>query len=176
MIAEKNLFEIGKILKPHGVKGELTVFFHEPEYMDSDCDYYFFQLEGLFVPFYIEDFHFKSNVTAQIKFRLIDSIEEATIYSNTPFYIPKELVNKTQDILLSSIWEQFTGYTVYDENRTIVGEIASVDSSTINVLFVVVKEEQELLIPATEDFILNINDKEKELHLKLPHGLLNSTL
>ncbi|NLA62802.1 MAG: 16S rRNA processing protein RimM, partial [Bacteroidales bacterium] len=32
MIDEKKLFEIGKILKPHGVKGEVTVLFNKPEF------------------------------------------------------------------------------------------------------------------------------------------------
>ena len=40
MIQEKDLSEIGKILKPHGVKGEMTVLFNKPEFADEVINFY----------------------------------------------------------------------------------------------------------------------------------------
>ena len=177
MIQEKNLFEIGKILKPHGVKGEVTVLFNKPEYADSDSNFYFFLLDGMYVPFFVEEFLFNSNVTARLKFQGIDTIEKASTYANTLVYLPKELVKEPlQEEFYDSEWDKFVGYTIFDENLSNIGTIREVDSSTINVLFIVIKDKEEVLIPATEDFILNIDNEKKQLHMKLPEGLLDHSL
>lgn len=72
--------------------------------------------------------------------------------------------------------EEFIGYTVFDENLSTIGVICEVDSSTINVLFVIVKDDEEVLIPATTDFIVKIDDQHKQLYMKLPEGLLDYSL
>ena len=61
-----------------------------------------------------------------------------------------------------------------DENNKLIGKIDSVDSSTMNVLFVVLNKDEEFLIPATQDFIIEIDSKIKQLHLNLPEGLLEN--
>jgi 16S rRNA processing protein RimM len=53
--------------------------------------------------------------------------------------------------------------------------ISGVDSATMNVLFIVVKDDEEILIPATEDFIVKIDSNEKCLYMKLPEGLLDTS-
>lgn len=176
MIQEENLFEIGKILKPHGVKGEVTVLFNNADYADSGTDFYFLFLDGMYVPFFVEEFAFNSEVTARIKFRGIDSIEEGTTYSNVQVFTPREhLEVSTQDELYDSEWEQLIGYTVFDEDLFKVGIIREIDSSTLNTLFVIFKNDVEVLVPATTDFIVNIDSKKKHLYLNLPEGLLDDT-
>ncbi len=178
MIEEKNLFEIGKLLKPHGVKGEVTVLFKKPEYADIDTKYYFLFLDGMYVPFFIEEFMFNSDVTALIKFQGFNSVEQASNYANTVVFVPNELVEALEPAqeVFDSEWDQFVGYTIIDENSSIIGVIREVDSATMNVLFIVVKDDEEILIPATEDFIVMLDSNKKHLHMKLPEGLLDSSL
>ncbi len=177
MIQEKELIEIGKILKPHGVKGEMTFLFNKKDFADADNNYYFFLLDGTYVPFFIEEFRFISNVSANIKIEGLNSIEAAINYNDTLIYLPKELIKETEEIVyLESEWDRFIGYTILDEKGKIIGVIEEVDASTMNVLFVVVNEMNEFLIPATTNFILEINSIEKELHLSLPDGLLDNGL
>ncbi|HZJ79456.1 MAG TPA: ribosome maturation factor RimM [Dysgonamonadaceae bacterium] len=177
MIDEKKLFEIGKILKPHGVKGEVTVFFNKAEFADTDHNYYFLSLDGMYVPFFVEEFLYNSDVTARIKFKGIDSIEEASNFSNTIVLIPDKLVQGVvQDEELDLEWEHLIGYTVFDENFTVIGTIDNIDSSTINTLFVVVSSDEEILIPATPDFIVKVDSDKKQLYLQLPEGLLGDSI
>lgn len=174
MIQEKNLAEIGRILKPHGVKGEMTVLFNQPEFADEDNIFFFFLLDGMYIPFYVEEFRYNSNVSARIKFEGINTIEHASTFGDTLIFISKELVKEPEEeYYIESEWDQFIGFSVFDEGSTLIGVINGVDSSTLNVLFIVIKENQELLIPATLDFILKIDPDKKELHLKLPEGLLD---
>ncbi len=174
MIQKNNLFEIGKILKPHGVGGELTVLFNKADFAEIPTDFYFFQIEGTYIPFFVEDFRFNSDVTARIKFEGIDTIEEASIYNTILVLVPYELITEVNtEVELLSTWDQYIGFTVIDENSTLLGTIKKVDSTTLNVLFIVIKENEEFLIPATNDFILKIDLEKKVLHLNLPEGLLD---
>ena len=45
--------------------------------------------------------------------------------------------------------------------------------SSVNTLFVVEREEEELLVPAQEEFIVGIDQKQKLITVELPEGLLN---
>ena len=175
MINENDLIEIGKILKPHGVKGEMIFLFTQVNFAEIDNNFYFFLLDGTYVPFFIKDFRCVSNVSASIKIEGVNTIEEAIAYNDTLIYLPKELLKDTQEEFdIESEWEQFIGYTVLDENNKLIGTIDSVDASTMNVLFVVVNKEEEFLIPATQDFIIEIDSKKKQLHLNLPEGLFEN--
>ena len=53
-----------------------------------------------------------------------------------------------------------------------LGEVTDVDTTTINTLFVVDHQGEELLIPAQEDFIVGIDQKHKVITVDLPEGLL----
>ena len=175
MINENDLIEIGKILKPHGVKGEMIFLFTQVNFAETDNNFYFFLLDGTYVPFFIKDFRFVFNVSVSIKIEGVKTIEEAIAYNDTLIYLPKELLKDTQEEFdIESEWEQFIGYTVLDENNKLIGTIDSVDASTMNVLFVVVNKEEEFLIPATQDFIIEIDSKKKQLHLNLPEGLFEN--
>ena len=46
------------------------------------------------------------------------------------------------------------------------------DTATLNTLFVVDYKGEELLIPAQEDFIIDIDRKHKVITVDLPEGLL----
>ncbi|MDD3727193.1 MAG: ribosome maturation factor RimM [Dysgonamonadaceae bacterium] len=176
MIQKKNIYEIGKILKPYGVGGELTVLYNKPEFADIASDFYFFELEGTYIPFFVEELSFNSDITARIKFEEIDTIEQASSYNNILLFLPNDLVNIKEvnnEDELSSTWDQFIGFTVIDEDSTLLGTIKEVDSTTINVLFIVIKESKEFLIPATNDFIVKVDSEEKVLQLRLPEGLLD---
>ena len=175
MIDEKKLFEIGKILKPHGINGEVTVLFKKPEFADIDTKYYFFSLDGLYVPFFVEEYRYNSDVTARVKFKGVNSIEEASIYSNAKVSLPDKFVKGLlqEEKIYETEWHQFIGYTVYDENSTIIGVIHDVDSSTVNILFIILDDdEEEILIPATSDFIIKKDCEQKQLYLQIPEGLL----
>lgn len=175
MIDEKKLFEIGRLLKPHGIKGEITVLFKKPEFADIDTKYYFFFLDGMYVPFFVEEYRYRSDVTAQVKFKGVNSIEEASIYSNAIVFLPDKFVKDLpqEEEVFETEWHKFVGYTVFDENSTIIGTIHDIDSSTVNILFIIIDDnDAEILIPATSDFIIREDSKQKQLYLRIPEGLL----
>ena len=99
MIRQEEVYKIGKIGKPHGVKGELTLFFDDDVFDRVDADYLVLLIDGILVPFYMEEWRFKSGETALVKFEDIDTKEEASEIVGSEVYFPKHLSDRGDDEL-----------------------------------------------------------------------------
>jgi 16S rRNA processing protein RimM len=68
----------------------------------------------------------------------------------------------------------FIGYDLQDVDGTSIGEIADVDLSTENAIFVVNGEnDRQLIIPANDELIVEFDLEEKVMVMDLPQGLLD---
>jgi 16S rRNA processing protein RimM len=173
MIEKNEILQIGRTQKPHGIKGELTVVFQKAEYADIDTEFYFLEIEGIPVPFFVEEFIFGTDVMARIKFEDVNDEIMASRYKNLNIFLPREFI-KTTHTRDASSWDFFVGYTIIDQHGSNLGIITEIDEATINVLFKVEDGENELLIPATEDFITKIDEKNNQLGMNLPEGLIST--
>lgn len=173
MIRQEEVYRIGKIGKPHGVKGELTLFFDDDVFDRVDADYLVLNVDGILVPFFMEEWRFKSGETALVKFCDIDTKERASELVGNEVFFPKKLSDRSDDELT---WEELYGFTVIAENHgnKAVGKVASVDDSTINVLLEVeTPDGNVVLIPASDDIITGVNPAEKTITAQIPDGLIN---
>lgn len=171
MIKSEEVFKIGNFSKPHGVKGELQLTFTDDIFDRSDCDYLVCKIDGILVPFFIEEYRFKSDTTALFKLEGIDTTEKARTLSNTEVFFPKKYAETAA--VGEMTWNSFIGYKISEVNSGYLGEVKDVDNSTINTLFVVEYNGKEVLVPAQEDFILDLNQKERTMLMQLPEGLLD---
>jgi len=137
-----------------------------------DTDFYFLEIEGIPVPFFVEDFSFSTDTTARIKFADVDDEKIASRYKNLSVFLPSEMVENVQ-VADVSPWEFYIGYSVIDQSGNELGVITEVDEATINVLFLVEKGEEKLLIPATEDFIVAVDEINRRVEMNLPEGLFD---
>ena len=172
MIKKENVFKIGQFAKPHGIKGEIALVFTSDVFDRCDADYLICEMDGILVPFFMEEYRFKSDTTALIKFENINTEDAARRFSNLDAYYPREYVD-ADDLEETYDWNYFIGFCVEDESAGDLGEITDVDESTINVLLQVSKDGKELLIPAVEEFIKEIDHESGKLFVQLPEGLLN---
>lgn len=173
MIRQEEVYRIGKIGKPHGVKGELTLFFDDDVFDRVDADYLVLCIDGILVPFYMEEWRFKSGETALVKFEDIDSKEAASELVGCEVFFPKHLSDRADDELT---WDELRGFSIADANRgnATVGKMVAVDDSTVNVLFEVETEDGSIvLVPANDDIIENVDAGKKIITARLPEGLVN---
>jgi 16S rRNA processing protein RimM len=171
MIQREDLVKIGQFKKPHGIRGEISFSFTNDSFDKSEQPFLLCELEGIFVPFLLEEYRFTSDSTALVKLKNIDSEEKAKRISHKEVYFPKEeMMEKTIDE--SFTWDYFIGYTLIDKHSGEIGLISDVDESTINTLFIIQKGEAEILIPATGEWITGKSDAKKELYVELPEGVL----
>ena len=171
MIKKENVYKIGMFNKPHGIHGELSFTFTDDIFDRADCDYLICELDGIFVPFFIEEYRFRSDSTALVKLEGIDSAERARMFTNVEVYFPAKFVEEVTPGDLS--WDFFVGFRMEDLHHGPLGEIVDVDTTTMNTLFVVDKEGEELLVPAQEAFIVGVDQEQKLVTVDLPAGLLS---
>jgi len=172
MIKENEVFKIGKFIKPHGIKGEINFSLENDVFDRVDCPYLICRIDNILVPFFIEEYRFKGKETALIKFEDIDDEEKARRMSGLEVYFPRKYYEEESNEEIEYSWNFFIGFSVIDKTAGKLGIIEDIDDKTINTLFLVKDGENELIIPATEDFIEKIDAKKKVLYLVLPEGLI----
>ena len=146
MIKKDEIFKIGIFNKPHGVKGEVSFTFTDDIFDRVDCEYLVCLLDGIFVPFFIEEYRFRSDTTALVKLEGVDTAEKARMFTNVEVYFPKKYVEQDDETEDIPTWNFFIGFKVKDVRHGDLGEIVAVDASTMNVLFAIEKDGEELLL------------------------------
>ena len=164
----EDLYKIGKIGKPHGVKGEVSFHFSDDVFDRTEAEYLMLCIDGLMVPFFMEEYRFRSDETALVKFCDIDTQERASELTGCEVFFPRDVADDDDDNLS---WAEIIGYSLIDSATSKnVGKIASVDDSTINILF---ELEDGTLIPASIELITNVDKKHKEIEIEVPDGILD---
>ena len=168
MIKEEEVYKIGKLGKTHGVKGEISFLFDDDVFDRVDADYLVLMIDGILVPFFMEEYRFRSDTTAIVKFEGIDTQERARELAGCDVWFPRALADSDDDTIT---WAAIVGFDIIDTNSgKPVGRIASVDDSTLNILFCL---EDGRLIPASEDLITGIEKENKQITINIPEGLLD---
>lgn len=172
MIRKEDLRSVGKFQKTHALKGELNMI------SDIDPEYYLegnpliMEYDGIMVPYYAESIRPKGNTSYLVKIDGIDSEKEAAVFVNKEIYIK---LNDALQWLKEEIEEEeeLLGYTVEDiSTGEILGIVSDIENSTSNVLFIVENdEEEEYYLPFNNDLIIEINEDEHKIKMKLPDGL-----
>ena len=171
MIRAEEVYKIGMFNKPHGISGELQFTFTDDIFDRVEAEYVVCPMDGILVPFFIEGYRFRSDTTALMKLEGVDMQEQARKFTNTPVFFPVKHAEEAEPGELS--WDFFTGFRVEDTAHGHLGDITDVDTSTPNTLFVINREGEELLVPAREEFILDIDAKHRVITVRLPEGLLD---
>ena len=172
MISREEVFKIGQFAKPHGIKGEITLNTQCDVFDESDDPYIICDMNGILVPFFIEDYRYKSDSSILVKLEGIDSEVDAREFVNKEVYYSLDEVD--EDSIIGGIsWDNFIGYHVVDKNHGDLGPIVDVDETTMNVLLQIDHEGEELLLPAAEDLISDVDHEKKIMSVSLPAGLLD---
>lgn len=172
MIAEESVYKVGSLTRVHGLKGEISFAFTDDVWDRVDADYLVLRVDGILVPFFLEEYRFRSDSVALLKFVDIDNADDALPYVGSDVYFPFDLTPEEAPEDLR--WSNFTGFSVFlkDVEGT-VGTISHVDDSTANVLFTIDMASGEVLVPAVEEFIVDVDYASRRLTLDLPEGLLD---
>ena len=167
MIKREEVFKIGRLGKTHGVKGEISFLFDDDVFDRTDADYLILDIDGILVPFFIEEYRFKTDNNALMKFDGIDTQEHARELTGCDVFFPR---TKTVEDEASISWTELVGYSLIDSNSgKTIGEIASIDDATINILFELTDGK---LIPASDELIQHIDTKQHHIEINLPEGIL----
>ena len=166
MIKADDVYRIGRLGKAHGVKGEITMQVEDDIFDRTDADYLVLELDNIMVPFFIEEYYFKTDTTALIKFEGIDTLERAKEFANIDVYFPRNIKDNSIDSEEEALsYPMLVGFQVND-----IGKIAYIDHQTENIMF---ELEDGTLIPASEELIEDIDVPNKQIKMTIPEGLLD---
>ena len=166
MIRREEVYKIGRLGKTHGVRGEISFLLDDDVFDRTDADYLILDIDGILVPFFIEEYRFKTDSNALMKFDGIDTQERARELTGCDVYFPRTLADEDEAVS----WAELVGYDLIDSNSgKAIGEIAAIDDTTINILFELTDGK---LIPASEELIQQIDTKLHQIEINLPEGIL----
>ena len=175
MITRDELIAIGRYNKPHGVAGEISAT------IDADMDTLqglsclVTDIDGIFVPFFVNACRPKSQETVLLTIDGIDNEKEVSRLVNHDIYALKR--DYRQECLDSDAdgfpLDYFIGFELHDSDGERVGEITDVDEQTENAIFIVDREGAELMVPATDELIVEFDLDKKVMVMDLPQGLLD---
>ena len=177
MIRRQDLSEIGVVNKPHGHAGEMSVTL-TCDIDPSDIRFLIMDIDGIFVPFPVSGSRPRGSEAWLVSFEGITSDSEAAVYTGSRLYALtdtlRDLAGDDADSGEDCIGaDSLIGFSVVADGRAL-GEIADIDSSTINALFVVRTSGGETcLIPVADEFITGIDEQERILYMSLPTGLVD---
>ena len=182
MIKAEDVYKIGRIGKTHGVKGEVSFLFDDDIFDRVDADYIILDIDGILVPFFMEEYRFRNDTVCLVKFCAIDTQQRAQELTGCDVYFPRALVDEADIPTSLNSLVGFSVVSVPDCNTTgrtavnsiadslTVGTIASIDDSTENILF---ELEDGRLIPASDDLIETIDTTARTIAMRLPAGILD---
>jgi len=167
MIKKEDVYKIGRLGKAHGVKGEVSFQFDDDIFDTADADYLILDIDGILVPFFMEEYRFRNDSLALIKFCDVDTQQRASELTGCDVYFPRSIAEEqAEGLSLSSL----VGFDLIEANgKGKVGTIAAIDDTTQNILF---ELEDGTLIPASDDLITDINTQQRQITMNIPEGLL----
>lgn len=167
MIRLEEISPIGIFGKTHGIKGEINLELN----VDFDLDntpYIIVDIDGIFVPFFINDYRYKSDTVALVQFEDINTEERVRPFFGKKAYVKKEVLDDGEEDELSINY--YVGFTMLTPQRTVIGQIVEIDDSTANVLFVL---DNDALVPVGAVEVLDLDPDRHTMIVEVPEGLLD---
>lgn len=174
MIRREDVYKIGKIGKPHGVSGEVNMAFDDDVFDRTDADCLILEIDGILVPFFMEEYRFRSDSTMLVKFCDIDTQDEARALTGCEVYFLRIHADSEAEV---ATWNEIVGFSLVDEvSGSVVGTVTGVDDSTANILFEVeTAGGDELLIPAHDELVSDFDRDRRTITMRLPEGILEQS-
>lgn len=170
-MTKDNCYELGKITKTHGVKGEVILWLDVDFPEDyEDLESIFLDVKGELVPFFIEEYQLRGN-RAIVRFEDVETFEQAEKMVNLQAFLPLEELPSLEGND-QFYYHEIVGFKVIDTNLGELGVVQTIYSMQAQDLLVMSYKSKEILIPINEDIVLTADKQAKELTVALPEGLL----
>jgi 16S rRNA processing protein RimM len=172
---KEDCFYLGKIAKKFSFKGEVLI------YLDTDEPELYENMESVLVeynknlvPFFIENSNLHKNDFLRVRFEDVNDEAEADSLINCSVYLPLEMLPKLEGNKF--YYHEVIGFEIEDKRLGVFGKIQSINDSTAQPLFEVLNGDVEILIPMIDQFLVEIDRKNKKVVMDLPEGLIEMYL
>lgn len=175
MIQREELIAIGHFNKPHGVAGEISATVDVDVDVLNSLSCLVSDIDGIYVPFFIDACRPKTAETVLLTIDGVDDEREVARLVNKDIYALKRDYSQASDEAEADGYplDYFIGFELQDSDGSRVGEITEVDEQTENAIFIIDRDGDELMVPASDDLIVEFDIDKRVMVMDLPDGLLD---
>lgn len=165
------LVDVGVVQRTHGVNGEVQVGWADSvDPLELSLKSVFLRIEGIPIPFMVESHRGKGEGVTILKLNEVDDAETALQFVGSRVLVEGEGAADEDDQLYL---DDLVGYTMVTQQGTLLGKITELQDFSGNLLFMITNSAgEEQLIPASTDFIVDLNEDTQTLLVDLPQGLI----
>ncbi len=163
-----NLVPFGVLVKPHGLKGYISIrFFNKESRLLKKEDRIFFNND-------VNDFLIIKDINYNSKNNLIRFFEcinrnEVEKFNNTDFYIDKNIFPKLSDN--ENYFVDFIGCILFDQDKNKIGIVKDVIPIKGNDILMVNTASGQKMVPFAKDLILFFDKNDKQLVMMIHKGM-----
>ncbi|MGW8956202.1 ribosome maturation factor RimM [Paenibacillus sp. NPDC055715] len=170
----QQLFNVGKIVNTHGIRGELKILtttdFPEDRFAKGSELLIIFADGKAPIPVTIETARFQKNMVVA-KFKEYHNINDVEKYKGSLLKVSAERLGELEQN--EFYFHEVVGLEVVTEDGEKLGVVKEILTPGANDVWVVTMPDgKELLLPYIEDVILDVNVPEKRVTVRLMEGLL----
>lgn len=163
-------YKIGRIVKPHGVKGSVTVYIdpEAPANVDKNTVWYVEKQKRL-IPLSVSSISPRGD-RAFVTFEDVLTYDHANEYRQCDVYLPR---STRPDQGANAFYDdEVVGFAVYDVRSGALGTVSGSRRIGQSKLMVVNEGVKEILIPVNGPFIQSIERDNGKILVALPDGFL----
>lgn len=150
------------------IKGECL---HSPFLLAKDERMFalFQKKQGNYIPYLVENINFTGNHCI-VKLADINNREEAGSLTGNELFLPEKEAHRFFDITEKI---DFYGYLAYN-NQELLGKLIELRQFPGQQIFIIENDDRgEILVPFTQDWIVEMNHEKRTIVFSLPEGLLD---
>jgi 16S rRNA processing protein RimM len=167
----ENLLLMGKVIRPHGLGGHLRVssYARSEESFLGAGKVFFRTRDGDLAGRAVHSVHPHKGVFL-MKVDGIDTLEEAESFRGADVLVRKDAIDREREG--EYFWHEIIGIRVYLNTGVYVGEVSHILPTAGYDLYVVRREESEVLIPAVHEVVKEIDLAHRRMIVSDAMGLL----
>ncbi len=167
-------FYVGKIVKTHGLKGEVTLRIDNEQFDEiEELNYFLLDINDKLIPYFVENITFHSNKSF-VLFQDLKTLEAANQLVGISVYLPLDLLPEKDGNDFYS--HEVVDFLVVDEEKGELGKVQEIIEYPTQSLIQILINGKEVLIPIHDDIIQDVDREEKKIYIKAPNGLIDMYL
>ena len=169
---KEDCFYLGKIVSKYSFKGEVLVKIDtdEPELYDT-MESVFVALRNNLVPFFITQCRLHKSQLLRIDFEEVNSEDDANKIMGSELYLPLSFLPQLTGNKF--YFHEIIDFKVIDDVYGDIGIIQSINDTTSQALFEILKGDKQVLIPINDDIITKVDREHKTIYVTTPEGLVD---
>ena len=158
---------IGRILRTHGIKGQVRLTVDEVQLVALQNKGHFFLMEdGKYIPYFLE------SMDDVGEGEYLVSLEDFKDPESAQKLKGKELFIETTGQLREDI-HPWTGYIMENDRGIEIGRIEEIFETSSQLIASIMIDDREALVPLHSDLIVEVDEPAKRLKVNIPDGLID---